>query len=84
MEARKSGNFVTFNFERSVRFLDSPEFTVLHDRGTSEVFLTLWTTADRDRYVFHVNLFLAAEWLSNTESVRSAAAARISANWFAR
>lgn len=29
------GNFITFNFERSNRFLDSPEFTVLHDRGTS-------------------------------------------------
>src|SRR5882762_7632961 len=27
----KAGNFITFNFERSRRFLDSPEFTVLHD-----------------------------------------------------
>src|SRR3989442_978994 len=31
----KLGNFVTFNFERSGRFLDAPEFKVLHDRGTS-------------------------------------------------
>src|SRR5205807_7980288 len=31
----KFGNFVTFNFERSGRFLDTPEFNVLHDRGTS-------------------------------------------------
>src|SRR5882762_7506779 len=31
----KLGNFVTLNFERSGRFLDTPEFSVLHDRGTS-------------------------------------------------
>src|SRR6266576_5654460 len=31
----KLGNFVTFTFERSGRFLDSPEFAVFHDRGTS-------------------------------------------------
>jgi len=31
----KLGNFITLNFERSGRFLDTPEFTVLHDRGTS-------------------------------------------------
>jgi hypothetical protein len=31
----KGGNFVAFNFERSGRFLDAPEFTVLHDRGTA-------------------------------------------------
>ena len=28
---KKTGNFVAFNFERSGRFLDAPEFTVLHD-----------------------------------------------------
>src|SRR5204862_5287350 len=31
----KLGNFVTFNFERSGRFLDPPETTALHNRGTS-------------------------------------------------
>src|SRR5256714_4777958 len=29
------GNFVTGTFERSGRFLDAPEFTALHDKGTS-------------------------------------------------
>src|SRR2546423_929881 len=32
---KRAGNFAAFNFERSGRFLDSPEFTVVHDRGTS-------------------------------------------------
>jgi hypothetical protein len=27
------GNFVALNFDRSGRFLDSPEFTALHDKG---------------------------------------------------
>src|SRR5258705_5155063 len=31
----KGGNFVAFNFDRSGRFLDAPEFSVLHDRGTA-------------------------------------------------
>src|SRR2546421_26346 len=31
----KLGNFITFTFERSGRFLDAPEFSVLHDQGTS-------------------------------------------------
>src|SRR5437588_516710 len=31
----KAGNFGTFNFERSRRFLDAPEFTVLHDKGSA-------------------------------------------------
>src|SRR5206468_5081091 len=31
----RAGNFLTFNFDRSGRFLDGPEFATLHDRGTS-------------------------------------------------
>src|SRR5438128_154463 len=30
----KVGNFSAFNFDRSNRFLDAPEFTVIHDRGS--------------------------------------------------
>jgi hypothetical protein len=55
----KIGNFVTFGFERSRRFLDGPEFTVLHDRGTAiNVFDRLdYNLNSKD--IFHLNLFLA-------------------------
>src|SRR5213594_3988794 len=32
----RAGNFISFTFERSGRFLDAPELAVLHDRGTSD------------------------------------------------
>jgi outer membrane receptor protein involved in Fe transport len=53
------GNFAAISFERSGRFLDSPEFTVLHDRGTAA------SIFDRLDYQFsakdslHLNLLLA-------------------------
>ena len=55
----KGGNFVAFNFERSGRFLDAPEFTVLHDRGRA---LNLFDRIDyspNSKDTFHLNLFLA-------------------------
>jgi Carboxypeptidase regulatory-like domain len=55
----KVGNFVTFNFERSGRFLDSPEFTVLHDRGTSGNIFDRVDYSPNSKDTFHLNLFLA-------------------------
>ena len=55
----RGGNFVAFNFERSGRFLDAPEFTVLHDRGRA---LNLFDRIDyspNSKDTFHLNLFLA-------------------------
>ncbi|MDX6500340.1 MAG: hypothetical protein QOG23_3600 [Blastocatellia bacterium] len=55
----KAGNFVAFNYERSGRFLDAPEFTVLHDKGTA---LNLFDRIDyspNSKDTFHLNLFLA-------------------------
>src|ERR1051325_4599808 len=55
----EGGNFVAFNFERSGRFLDAPEFTVLNDRGTA---LNLFDRIDyspNTKDTFHLNLFLA-------------------------
>jgi len=55
----KGGNFVALNFERSGRFLDAPEFTVLHDRGRA---LNLFDRIDyspNSKDTFHLNLFLA-------------------------
>ena len=55
----KGGNFVAFNFERSGRFLDAPEFTVLHDRGTAVNVFDRLDYSPNSRDNFHLNLFLA-------------------------
>ncbi len=53
------GNFITGTFERSGRFLDAPEFMVLHDRGNSaNLFDRIdWSPTAKD--TFHLNLSLA-------------------------
>src|SRR5437763_3674903 len=53
------GNFITFNFERSGRFLDAPEFTVLHDRGTSGNIFDRIDYSPNSKDTLHLNLFLA-------------------------
>jgi hypothetical protein len=55
----KGGNFVAFNFERSRRFLDAPEFTVLHDRGTAVNLFDRIDYSPTSKDTFHLNLFLA-------------------------
>jgi len=55
----KLGNFVDFNFERSGRFLDAPEFTVLHDRGTSGNIFDRFDYSPNSKDTFHGNLFIA-------------------------
>jgi hypothetical protein len=55
----KGGNFVAFNFERSGRFLDAPEFTVLHDRGTAMNLFDRIDYSPNSKDTFHLNLFLA-------------------------
>jgi hypothetical protein len=53
------GNFITFSFERSGRFLDTPEFTALHDRGTSGNIFDRVDYSPNAKDTFHLNLFLA-------------------------
>lgn len=55
----KVGNFTAFNFERSGRFLDTPEFTVLHDRGTSGSIFNHFDYQLSEKDTLHLNLFLA-------------------------
>ena len=55
----KGGNFVAFNFERSGRFLDAPEFTVLNDRGTAINLFDRIDYSANTKDTFHLNLFLA-------------------------
>ena len=53
------GNFAAFNFDRSGRFLDSPEFTALHDRGTAASLFDRIDYSPNAKDTFHLNLFLA-------------------------
>src|SRR6266550_3432912 len=53
------GNFITFNFERSGRFLDSSEFDVLHDRGTSGTIFDRIDYSPNSKDSFHLNLLVA-------------------------
>src|SRR6266478_350447 len=55
----KFGNFVAFNFERSGRFLDTPEFQVLHDKGQSANIFDRTDYSPTSQDTFHLNLFLA-------------------------
>jgi hypothetical protein len=55
----KAGNFITVEVERSGRFLDGPEFTVLHDRGTSANIFDRFDYSFSTKDSLHVNLFLA-------------------------
>ena len=55
----KLGNFVTFSFERSGRFLDTPEFKALHDRGTSANVFDRIDYSANSKDTFHLNLSLA-------------------------
>ena len=55
----KAGNFMAFNFDRSGRFLDAPEFTVLHDRGRAINLFDRIDYSPNTKDTFHLNLFLA-------------------------
>jgi Carboxypeptidase regulatory-like domain/TonB-dependent Receptor Plug Domain len=55
----KGGNFVAFNFERSGRFLDAPEFAALHDRGKAVSIFDRADYSPNQKDTFHFNLFLA-------------------------
>lgn len=55
----KAGNFISFNFERSGRFLDAPEFTVLHDKGTAGNIFDRIDYSPTSKDTFHFNIFAA-------------------------
>ncbi len=55
----KAGNFIAFNFDRSNRFLDAPEFVSLHNSGNS---FSIFDRVDYSPTVndtFHLNFFVA-------------------------
>jgi len=53
------GNFTAFDFERSGRFLDTPEFAVLHDRGNSTGLFDRLDYSPRTRDALHLDVFIS-------------------------
>ncbi|MBV9242057.1 MAG: TonB-dependent receptor, partial [Acidobacteria bacterium] len=53
------GNFTAFNYERSNRFLDAPEFVPLHDTGNSFSIFDRLDYAPNQKDTFHANIFVA-------------------------
>ena len=58
----KFGNFIVVNGTRSGRFLDTPEFLPIHDRGNNESIFDRvdWQPSPTD--VVHFDLFTARNW----------------------
>jgi len=56
---KKVGNFSAFDFERSGRFLDPPEFTALHDKGKSVTIFDHFDYNPTASDALHLNLYFA-------------------------
>jgi hypothetical protein len=56
---KQFGNFTAFSFDRSGRFFDSPEFTVMHDKGVSAGLFDRVDYNPGNVDALHLNLFLS-------------------------
>jgi hypothetical protein len=65
---KRVGNFTAFDFERSSRFLDPPEFTALHDRGKSATIFNRFDYSPGPNDSLHLNVYLARNFfqIANT------------------
>jgi hypothetical protein len=65
---KKAGNFTAFDFERSSRFLDPPEFAALHDRGKSATIFDRFDFSPTPNDSLHLNVYLARNFfqIANT------------------
>ena len=61
----KIGNFVVFNVVRSGRFVDTPELTPLHAKGTNGTAFYRFDWQPQAKDAFHLNLFAARNWFQN-------------------
>jgi len=59
----KFGNFIAIDGTRSGRFLDTPEFTRIHDVGNGQTIFDRIDYQPSGRDVFHLNLFTARNWI---------------------
>jgi Carboxypeptidase regulatory-like domain len=58
----KFGNFLVANNVRSGRYLDSPEFSPLHDRGNNETYFDRLDYQPTELDSIHLNLFFSRAW----------------------
>ena len=59
----KFGNFIALDGLRSGRFLDTPEFSPIHDIGNGETIFDRLDYQPNGTNVFHLNLFAARNWI---------------------
>jgi hypothetical protein len=59
----KIGNFIALDGNRSGRFLDTPEFTPIHDIGNGETIFDRLDYQPNNQDVIHFNLFTARNWI---------------------
>lgn len=66
--SKKVGNFTAFDFERSSRFLDPPEFTALHDQGKSATIFNRFDYSPGPNDSLHLNAYFARNFfqIANT------------------
>src|SRR6185369_17006966 len=65
---KRAGNFTAFDFERSSRFLDPPEFTALHDRGKSATIFDRFDYSPGPNDALHLNVYLARNFFQIANS----------------
>lgn len=57
------GNFMAVDGIRSGRFLDTPEFRPLHDKGNNQTLFNRFDYLPNGKDAFHLNLFSARNWI---------------------
>lgn len=72
--AQKWGNYIVANVTRSGRYLDSPEFSPMHDIGNNQQFFDRfdWSPSEKDN--MHLNLFFGRSWFQIPNTYDQAAA----------
>jgi len=70
----KFGNFLSLNGLNTGRFLDTPEFRPLHDKGNSETFFDRVDFQPNGKDSLHLNLFAAHTWFQAPNTFDQAAA----------
>lgn len=65
---KRVGNFTAFDFERSSRFLDPPEFTAMHDRGKSATIFNRFDYSPGPNDSLHLTTYFARNFfqIANT------------------
>ncbi len=64
----KYGNFIAADGVRSGRFLDSPEYTPIHDIGNNQTVFDRLDFEPTGKDALHLNLFAARNWIQNPNS----------------